>query len=259
MTFHIATSTVSRGCPPTNNARKRLIPGVHVPTLAFFDASIENADLITTADHAVKLAKAGMTGIIVQGSNSEAVHPSNSERRAITRTTREALGQAGLPSLSLVIGCRAQSTRNSIELRYEAVAHGGDYSLVLVPSYYQAQLTPSTIVEFFNDVANASPISLITYNHPAAASGLDLSSDIIIRLVRHPNIIGCRLTCRDMENLVECCLQFRTAVLGLCVWEGWLVICFKRLWMVVRESSLVSVILPPRHALGSYHYTRVVK
>ncbi|MCJ1279038.1 hypothetical protein MMC21_006859 [Puttea exsequens] len=184
-------------------AQIRLLrPGVYVPTVAFFHEN-ENLDFFTVGKHAVRLAKAGVSGIATQGSNGEAVHLSHNERKQVTRTTRQALNEAGFHSLPVIVGCGAQSTRETIELCHEALTCGGDYALVLPPSYYKAMHKPETIIEFFHDVANASPIPIIIYNYPAAVSGIDLSSDTISQLAKHPNIVGCKLTCGNTGKLAR--------------------------------------------------------
>jgi 4-hydroxy-2-oxoglutarate aldolase len=48
-----------------------MMPGIYVPTVAFFDPETEELDLETTAQHAIKLARASVQGITVQGSNGE--------------------------------------------------------------------------------------------------------------------------------------------------------------------------------------------
>ena len=176
-------------------------PGLYVPTTAFFDPHTEELDLTTTAKHAVRLAKAGVTGLVTQGSNGEAVHLSREERKAVTRATRQALQVAGYVDMPVIVGCGAQSTRETVQFCRDALDAGGDYALVLPPSYYRALFGPDSVVEFFTDVANASPLPILIYNYPLAVAGLDLDSDIIIRLSRHPNIVGCKLTCGNTGKL----------------------------------------------------------
>ena len=56
-------------------------------------------------------------------------------------------------------------------------------------------------MEFFKDVADQSPIPILIYNYPGATSGFDMDSDAIISLSKHPNIIGCKLTCGNTGKL----------------------------------------------------------
>ncbi|KAI4871099.1 dihydrodipicolinate synthetase [Hypoxylon rubiginosum] len=180
-----------------------LIPGVYVPTMCFFDEETEDVDTNTIARHAVRLAEAGVTGVATQGSNGEAVHLSHTERQLVTFTTRKALNEAGFSHIPVIVGCGAQSTRETIRFCCEAWEAGGDYALVLPPSYYAPLFAPSfkTIEEYFTNVANASPIPIIIYNYPGAVNGLDLTSDVIINLAQHPKIVGVKLTCGNTGKL----------------------------------------------------------
>jgi dihydrodipicolinate synthase/N-acetylneuraminate lyase len=191
--------------------RRSMVPGIYVPTVAFFDPMTDNLDLATTAKHAVRLAKAGVAGITTQGSNGEAVHLSHKERNLVTSTTRKALDNAGYGFMPVIVGCGAQSTRETIELCEEAASAGGDYALVLPPAYYQGLFAKDTVKDFFRDVANASPVPILIYNYPGAVSGMDLSSDAIIELAQHPNIVGCKLTCGNTGKLNRIAAATRAA------------------------------------------------
>lgn len=193
--------------------RKRahpLAPGVYVPTPAFFkDEEDEPVDLDSVAKHAVRLARAGVTGIAVQGSNGEAVHLLDYERDHITQITRGALDEAGFTEMPLIVGCAAQSTRQTIELCKQAALNGGDAALVLPPAYYQGLFDKDTVIRFFTDVADASPIPIVIYNYPAAVSGLDLSSDVLTQLGKaHRNIVGAKFTCGNTGKLTRVAAEF---------------------------------------------------
>ncbi|KAI1331613.1 hypothetical protein F5Y16DRAFT_358782 [Xylariaceae sp. FL0255] len=179
-----------------------LAPGFYVPTVAFFTPE-DTVDEKITADHAVRLAKAGVTGIVTHGSNGEAVHLDHAERFLITKTTREALDDAGFKDMPLIVGCGAQSTRETIQLCKEAAAAGGTHTLILPPAYYGSLTTTELIIAHFQAVADASPIPLLIYNFPAASGGLDLSSDTILTIAKHPNVIGCKLTCGNTGKLAR--------------------------------------------------------
>ncbi|ORY15079.1 dihydrodipicolinate synthase [Clohesyomyces aquaticus] len=191
--------------------RRTLVPGIYVPTVAFFDPTTEKVDIETTAKHAVRLAEAGVAGITTQGSNGEAVHLSHKERNLITSTTRKALDEAGHGYMPVIVGCGAQSTQETIELCEEAASVGGDYALVLPPAYYQGLFSKDTVKSFFRDVATASPIPILIYNYPGAVSGMDLNSDVIIELSKHPNIVGCKLTCGNTGKLNRIAAATRAA------------------------------------------------
>ncbi|KAI1360687.1 hypothetical protein F5Y08DRAFT_44034 [Xylaria arbuscula] len=192
---------VSRGYSAPAS-RHPLVPGFYVPTVAFFTAE-DAIDESTTTAHALRLAKAGVTGIVTHGSNGEAVHLDHQERSLITRLTRKALDDAGYTSMPVIVGCGAQSTRETIQLCKEAAEAGGSHVLVLPPAYYGGLLTTDLIRAHFRAVADASPIPVLIYNFPAACGGLDLSSDVILDLAKHANIQGVKLTCGNTGKLAR--------------------------------------------------------
>lgn len=185
-----------------------LVPGVYVPTVLFFGQD-EEIDTATVRRHAVHLAREGVAGIAVQGSNGEAVHLTPKERDTVTRETREALDSAGFSSIPLIVGCGAEATRQAIGLCKEAAAAGGDYALILPPSYYKGLFSPESVKSFFKDIADASPIPIILYNYPPAVGGLDLTSDVLIELGQHPNIAGCKFTCANTGKLARVAAAFK--------------------------------------------------
>ncbi|SPO05044.1 related to dihydrodipicolinate synthetase [Cephalotrichum gorgonifer] len=189
--------------PELCTPRRPLRPGVYVPTVCFFDPETEDVDTAAITRHAVRLAEAGVTGLATQGSNGEAVHLTHSERRLVTATTRKALDENGFPNMPLIVGCGSQSTRETIQHCREAWETGGDYALVLPPSYYATLFAPAseTVLRYFREVADASPIPIMIYNFPGASGGLDLSSDDVTELARHPNIVGVKFTCGNTGKL----------------------------------------------------------
>ncbi|VUC32473.1 unnamed protein product [Clonostachys rosea] len=182
--------------------RKPLENGLYVPTVAFFNAEDE-IDVETTIAHVTFLLEAGVAGILTHGSNGEAVHLDHAERQLVTSATRKAFDQAGKSHLPLIVGCGAQSTRETIQLCKEAAESGGSHVMILPPAYYGGLLTTDLIKQHFIAVADASPLPLLIYNFPAACGGLDLSSDTILDLAQHPNIVGVKLTCGNTGKLAR--------------------------------------------------------
>lgn len=179
-----------------------LASGLYVPTVAFFTAQ-DTIDVETTSKHTKRLVDAGATGLVTHGSNGEAVHLDHTERQLVNRITRSAMDAAGRSDMPLIVGCGSQSTRETLQLCVEAAASGGTHALILPPAYYGGLLTPDLILQHFRAVADWSPIPLLVYNFPAACGGLDLSSDTILTLAQHPNIVGVKLTCGNTGKLAR--------------------------------------------------------
>ncbi|KAL2161680.1 hypothetical protein VTH06DRAFT_8242 [Thermothelomyces fergusii] len=181
--------------------------GVYVPMPAFF-TDADEVDIPATQRHVARLLAAGVTGLVVHGSNGEAVHLSRRERRAITEAVADAVrheadyAYAHAP-VPIIAGCSAQSVRETVELCREAKDAGATHALVLPPGYYRGLVGADAIAAFFAAVAAASPLPVVVYNFPAAANGIDLDSDLLLRLARLPRIVGVKLTCGNTGKLAR--------------------------------------------------------
>ena len=206
---------------------RQLRPGIYAPTQVFFHPEIEDLDVETTARHAVRLAQAGVVGIITNGSNGEAVYLSSQERVEVTRLTRHALDAAGFSKTSLIVGASDQSVRGTLQLCREAAEAGGDAVLLMVPSFFKWAMNTPAIERYFTKVADESPLPVIIYNYPAAVAGIDIDSDCLIRLAKHPNIIGTKFTCGNVGKLAR----------------------------VVRATASVSELHPERSSTGTPYFS----
>ncbi|KGO63955.1 Aldolase-type TIM barrel [Penicillium italicum] len=181
-----------------------LRPGVYAPTMTFFDAQTEELDIPSIRRHAVRLAKAGLVGLVTMGSNGEAVHLSREERMTVNRETRSALDEAGFSNVPVISGASENSIRGTIDLCKEVAASGGEYVLIVPPSYYRTAVgNDETLYEYFTSVADGSPVPIILYNYPGAVAGIDMDSDLIIRISEHPNIVGTKFTCANTGKLTR--------------------------------------------------------
>jgi dihydrodipicolinate synthase/N-acetylneuraminate lyase len=159
------------------------------------------------------MAQAGVAPVLA-GSMSEAHHLTPEERVTLIKAARSALDQAGLTQVPIIAGTGVGSTRESISLSKQAAAAGADYAIVITSGYYAGALAGNTVAlkAFFTDIADASPIPVMIYNcelsgvfivlptylwfvDPGASGGINLDSDIITDLAKHPNICGVKLTC----------------------------------------------------------------
>ncbi|KAF2676120.1 aldolase [Lentithecium fluviatile CBS 122367] len=192
-----------------NGAAKQRTPlraGVYSPTMTFFDPETDEVDIPTIKKHAVRLAKAGLVGLVTMGSNGEAVHLSRTEKAAITRATREALDEAGYQNVPVIAGASEQGIKLTIELCKESEEAGAEYVLLVPPSYYRYAMDEEALTEYYTKVADGSPLPVILYNYPGAVAGLDMDSDLIIKLAKHPNIVGCKFTCGNTGKLTRVAL-----------------------------------------------------
>ena len=190
----------------SNGAPSRHIPlraGVYAPIVTIFKPETEDLDLESQKHHAVRLIKDGLVGLVIHGSNGEAVHQSRSERSEVISAIRNALDSAGHNNIPLIAGCSAQSTRGTLELCSEAAGAGASYAMILPPCYYKPAMTPDALKQFYHDVANKSSIPIMMYNYPGAAAGTDMDSDLMIAIAQHPNVKGAKFTCANTGKLTR--------------------------------------------------------
>ncbi|EAW10335.1 dihydrodipicolinate synthase family protein [Aspergillus clavatus NRRL 1] len=170
--------------------------GIHVPSLTFFqDNPRQDIDWATQEKHLTFLIQSGLHGIVLAGSNGEAVTLSTAEKTSLVNLTRTLATRLNRPSLTITLGCSGQATRAVIDETVAAHHAGADFALVLVPSYFHFAMDAGAILAFFTEVADHSPLPVMLYNYPGVAAGLDLDSEILVALSRHPNIAGVKLTC----------------------------------------------------------------
>ncbi|CAE6479036.1 unnamed protein product [Rhizoctonia solani] len=183
---------------------KSLADGIYSPTVVFFkDTPKQELDIPTTAAHFEWQAKSGIKGIVVMGTTGEAVALSRDERNQVTATARAAMDKFNPSGLVIVGTVGAQSTLQAIEFCQDAANSGGDYTLVLPPGYFAPALNKESILGFYRDVAEASPIPILVYSYPGVCSGLDMSSELIAELATHPRIVGVKHTDHNLGKIAR--------------------------------------------------------
>lgn len=169
--------------------------GIYPPIPTPFDAH-EAIDFEALKHNLTFLEPYPLRGIVVLGSNGEAVHLTMDERIALVRMVR-----AFLPSDRLLIaGTGCPSTRQTIELSLLAAEAGADAVLVLPPHYYRSRMTSDALVQHFHAVADACRVPVIVYNMPAC-TGIDLSAETIASIAEHPSVIGLKDSSGDVVKL----------------------------------------------------------
>ncbi|KAK3995551.1 L-threo-3-deoxy-hexulosonate aldolase [Cladorrhinum sp. PSN332] len=204
--------TVSNGATngaheaPSPSPRRPLPCGIYAPTMTFFDPETEDLDIPTIKKHAQRLVKDGLVGLVTMGSNGEAIHCTREEKLAVTKATREALDAAGYQNTPIIIGATEGSVRGTIELTRLAQQAGADYCLLLPPSYFRMLMDEQAVHDYFVAVADKSPLPLILYNYPGAVAGIDMDSDLLIKLAGHANVVGTKFTCGNTGKLTRVAL-----------------------------------------------------
>ncbi|CDR88925.1 uncharacterized protein SPSC_05757 [Sporisorium scitamineum] len=175
-----------------------LQPGVWTPLATPFDAN-EEIDYASWKKHVLRIASA-RSGLVVMGTNGEAIHLNASERFQLVSTARQYLSEAGLSSTQIIAGTGVGSVKETVANCVDAARAGADAAIVILPGYFAGGLGKdrAAMKQFFTTVADKSPIPVMVYNFPACVGGIDLDSDLLIDVSQHPNICGAKLTCANV-------------------------------------------------------------
>jgi 4-hydroxy-2-oxoglutarate aldolase len=137
-----------------------------------------------------------LAGYLVGGSNGEFTSLSRDERLEVVSAAREVIPRSRL----LIAGSGAESTRETNTLTREMAERGADAVLVVTPSYFKSRMTPAALEAHFRRVADAAPVPVILYNVPSN-TGIDLPAAPVIKLAKHPNIIGFKDSSGDLQKM----------------------------------------------------------
>lgn len=153
--------------------------------------------------HVLTLAKAGVAGILTCGTYGEGVLTTPAERIELIEVIRAAFDEHGFKDRPIFSGVSDNSVHGAISNACDAAKAGADAVLCTPPSYYKPMVNDDYFVDFYTTLADHSPIPVMIYNYPAVTAGIDLSSELMIKLAQHPNIIGAKYTCANVGKLTR--------------------------------------------------------
>lgn len=192
--------TVTNGDSPPAVANKVPVGGVWAPAVTWFDQDTDDLSLQPQAQYYSYLSKSGLAGLVVLGTNAETFLLTQSERKTLVATARQACG----PSFPIMAGVGGHSTKQVLEYIKDAAEAGANYALLLPPAYFGKQTTPAVIKNFFDEVAEKSSLPIVIYNFPTVVNGIDLDSATLVRLAkRHSNIVVVKLTCGAVAKITR--------------------------------------------------------
>lgn len=167
-----------------------VLPAITTPFKA--DGTVDHSFL---KEHASRMVDAGCTGMVALGSLGEANTLDFDEKVAIIRSLREALD----PSIPVVAGIAALTTRESVDLAKSCADVGADGLMVLPPYIYRGDWPE--IATHFSAVIDATPLSCMLYNNPIAY-GTDVVAAQMGELAdRHDNLHSVKESGGDVRRV----------------------------------------------------------
>ncbi len=171
--------------------------GIYAPIATPFGADEEIA-FPRLRDNLARWAGTRLGGLVVLGSNGEAVMLDAAEKERLIAFVRENFP----PDRPVIAGTGSESTRKTIRLTRRAAELGAAAVLVLNPHFFKGAMTDSALKRFFLDVAEASTVPVILYNMPRN-TGLNLSWQLVAELSCHPNIVGIKDSGGDIVQISQ--------------------------------------------------------
>jgi 4-hydroxy-2-oxoglutarate aldolase len=134
----------------------------------------------------------------VLGSNGEAVYLDLEEKVGVWEAARRVIPKDRV----MIAGTGYESTGRTIAVTRLAARAGADAALVVSPHYYGPQMTPDILVDYYQAVADASPVPIIVYNVPKF-TGVNVDAATLARLSEHTNIIGVKDTSGNVVQIAD--------------------------------------------------------
>ncbi|MDY0236390.1 MAG: 4-hydroxy-tetrahydrodipicolinate synthase [Gudongella sp.] len=174
-----------------------MLNGIYTPIVTPFKKN-EDIDYEKMKHNLDKWGKTDLDGIVVLGSNGEFVYLSTEEKLELVKFVIDNFNK----DKNIIVGTSCESTRETIKLSNQMADLGADAVLVLPPNYFKGGMKDEILYKHFVDVADNVKVPLMLYNMPGN-TGINLSSSLIARLAKHPNIVGVKDTAGNIVQLTE--------------------------------------------------------
>ena len=191
-----------------------------------------------------KLNRFDFTGYVVLGSTGEGILMDEREGLQAIETVRA----AAAPGKIVIAGTGSESSSGTIEFSNKAAQAGADYSLVVTPFYYKAQMTAAALEAYYREVAEKSKIPIILYTVPKF-TGLELPLQTIAAMATHPNVIGLKDSSGNASAISE---TLKACPPEFCVFQGHGSILFSALLLGAKGGILALSNMAPAETVEIY-------
>ncbi|KTG30800.1 dihydrodipicolinate synthase family protein [Haloferax profundi] len=169
--------------------------GVLCPLVTpFEDGTVDEESLTTLVDW---LVERDIDGVVPCGTTGEFASLGRDEFRTVVETTVEAT-DGRVPVVTGVAGTDIQTVTDRIEF---AASVGCDAVLLTQP-YFHTAPTPEGNRQFFETIAESSPLPLVLYNIPAC-TGQAIAPETVAALADHDGIVGLKDSSGDFDYFLE--------------------------------------------------------
>ena len=162
---------------------KERLSGVFAPVVTPFVAEGVSLDDLTF--NLRKLSQTNLAGYLALGSNGEFRSLTDREQIQVLEVFAEEKGDK-----VVMVGTACESTRQTIEKSKVASEMGFDYVSVLSPGYFARRMDGATLQRHYETIADSVDVPVLLYNAPHFSGGVQIPPQTLLKLSRHPNIVG---------------------------------------------------------------------
>ncbi|WP_445456417.1 dihydrodipicolinate synthase family protein [Flavobacterium sp. HNIBRBA15423] len=141
-----------------------------------------------------RLVISGSHGIAPLGSTGVLPYLNDDEKEAITEATIQQVNGR----LPVLVGVSNLTTERTIHHAKFAEKAGANAVMIIPMSYWK--LTDDEILQHYDKVASSISIPIMAYNNPAT-SGVDMSPNLLKRLLEIPNVTMIKESCGDVQRM----------------------------------------------------------
>lgn len=133
-----------------------------------------------------KMNETKIRGYMPLGSNGEFMSLIDDEALKIV----EVIYKCKTDDKTLIIGAGRESAFATIEFIKKIADKGADFASIITPHYYADKMTDEALINYYEEIANNSPIPILIYCIPKYSAGVTISLECVTKIAHHENIVG---------------------------------------------------------------------
>ena len=176
---------------------RNALEGITTPLVTPFDPETGDVDeqaLEGLVDH---LLENGIDGLFPCGTTGEFASLTPEERRRV----HEVVVDRANGEVPVLAGAAATSVEEAVDYAEHAAEIGADAVVVTEP-YFHGATDPEGNRQFFERIADRSPLPVLLYNIPPCTGG-SIAVETLEAVASHENVLGIKDTSGDLEYLLS--------------------------------------------------------
>jgi 4-hydroxy-tetrahydrodipicolinate synthase len=157
------------------------------------DTTVNERDLKNLVDFNIEK---GVSGIVPMGTTGESPTLSHEEHVKVIEIVCKHVNKR----VPVIAGTGSNSTKEALYMTSRAKELGADASLQVAPYYNKP--TQEGFYLHFKTIADEVDLPMIIYNIPGR-TGKNIETDTIVRLAKHPNIIGVKEASGSLPQIMD--------------------------------------------------------